>query len=96
MALPPGVEHWEGPPLAAWSPWSPEQAAEQLAGVSAPWCVIGGWAIDLFLGEQTRPHEDLEIAIARSDFRGRQIQCLRRNQRHTENETTASAAHTSA
>jgi hypothetical protein len=68
MNLPPGVKHWEGPPLEAWSPWSPEQAAEQLAGLSVPWCVVGGWAIDLFLGEPTRSHEDLEIAIARPDF----------------------------
>jgi len=31
-----------------------------------PWCVVGGWAIDLFLGEQTRPHHDLEIATQRA------------------------------
>jgi hypothetical protein len=39
-----------------------------LAGVNAAWCVVGGWAIDLWLGEITRPHEDLEIAIPRDDF----------------------------
>jgi hypothetical protein len=33
----------------------------------APWCVAGGWAIDLFLGVLTRPHADLEIAIFRPD-----------------------------
>jgi len=31
------------------------------------WCVAGGWALDLFLGQMTRPHEDLEIAIFRQD-----------------------------
>lgn len=33
-----------------------------------PWHVVGGWAIDLFLGEQSRPHEDLEISVLRPDF----------------------------
>jgi lincosamide nucleotidyltransferase A/C/D/E len=27
----------------------------------------GGWGVDALLGEQTRPHEDLDLAIARSD-----------------------------
>jgi hypothetical protein len=30
--------------------------------------VVGGWAIDLFLGEVTRPHGDLEIAVLRWDL----------------------------
>ena len=30
-----------------------------------PWFVSGGWAIDLFLGEVTRHHEDREIGIFR-------------------------------
>jgi Aminoglycoside-2''-adenylyltransferase len=32
-----------------------------------PWFVCGGWAIDLFLDEVTRPHEDLELGIYRDD-----------------------------
>src|SRR5688572_25089650 len=59
---------WDGPPLEAWAPWRPEQVADELAGVRAHWHVVGGWAIDLFLGHETRPHEDLEIAILRADF----------------------------
>ncbi|MEH7610154.1 nucleotidyltransferase domain-containing protein [Gottfriedia acidiceleris] len=31
------------------------------------WYIAGGWAIDLFLGKQTRNHYDIEIAIARKD-----------------------------
>jgi hypothetical protein len=31
------------------------------------WCIAGGWAIDLFLGQQTRVHDDIEIAIFRED-----------------------------
>lgn len=43
--------------------WTPEQAARALAGVAAPWAVAGGWAIDLWLGRQTRGHGDLEITV---------------------------------
>lgn len=31
------------------------------------WAVAGGWAIDLWLGEQTREHHDLEVVVARTD-----------------------------
>jgi hypothetical protein len=31
------------------------------------WCVAGGWALDLFLGYQTRPHDDLDLALFRDD-----------------------------
>lgn len=32
-----------------------------------PWWIAGGWAIDLAVGRQTRPHEDLDVAILRRD-----------------------------
>jgi hypothetical protein len=61
--------HWDGPGLDAWrGAWTPQQASEKLAGLGVPWCVVGGWAIDLFLRRQTRPHGDLEIAIVRPDL----------------------------
>lgn len=43
--------------------------AARLAALDVPWCVVGGWSIDLSLGRITREHEDLEIEILRSDFR---------------------------
>lgn len=46
-----------------WDPWTPAELAERLRGTEVPWCVTAGWAIDLFLGRQTREHEDLEVAI---------------------------------
>lgn len=64
-----GPKRWDGPGLEAWrGAWTPQEAARRLAGVGVPWCVVGGWAIDLFLGRQTRAHEDLEIAIVRPDL----------------------------
>ncbi len=32
-----------------------------------PWFVAGGWAIDLFIGDVTRVHKDIEITIFRKD-----------------------------
>ena len=29
--------------------------------------IDGGWGVDALLGEQTRPHEDLDIAIQQKD-----------------------------
>lgn len=33
------------------------------------WAVAGGWAIDLWLGEQTREHHDIEVVVRGSDQR---------------------------
>lgn len=51
-----------------WDAWHPAEAARRLAGVTAPWCVAGGWAVDLWHGRTTRDHEDLEIAVPRACF----------------------------
>ncbi|MDJ1132996.1 nucleotidyltransferase domain-containing protein [Streptomyces iconiensis] len=48
--------------------WRPEHVAERLAGVGAPWCIAAGWALDLFRGEQSRSHGDLEIAVPAAGF----------------------------
>jgi 8-oxo-dGTP diphosphatase len=37
-------------------------------GFSAPWWVGGGWAIDLWAGAWSRPHEDIEICVHRRDL----------------------------
>lgn len=54
--------------IGAWIPWRPGEAMKQLGGAPSLWCVAGGWALDLWLGKQTRPHYDLEIAVLRPDF----------------------------
>ena len=44
-----------------------ERAAEELAGVGVPWMVSSGWALELFLGAPSRPHDDLDLAVFRDD-----------------------------
>lgn len=45
----------------------PEEIQSVLREFEPDWFIAGGWAIDLFLGRVTRPHDDLEIAIFRQD-----------------------------
>lgn len=55
-------------PDDAWNPWTPRELAGLLCTVEGPWYVAGGWALDLWHGAQTRPHEDLEFAVLPRDF----------------------------
>ena len=57
------------PDQALWSSWTPAELAVRLKTVSRPWCVVGGWALDLWLGEKTREHDDIEFTMLRDDFR---------------------------
>lgn len=57
----------ERPDLGRWQPWNPQEAAAFFAALSVPWWIAGGWAIDLFLGRQTREHDDLDVQILRRD-----------------------------
>jgi len=52
----------------AWDAWRPADVARLLAGVGVPWYVVGGWALDLWRGAQSRPHEDLEIGVPRAEW----------------------------
>ena len=53
--------------LAAWEPWTPTILAERLQGLACEWYVVGGWALDLWHGQQTRSHHDLEFVVAPQD-----------------------------
>lgn len=52
----------------AWYPAEPHHANAWLSSFEAPWWVAGGWAIDLFLEQITRAHEDLDVGVLRDDF----------------------------
>ena len=54
-------------PEQRWEPLSLDEVAELLGPVSAPWWIAGGYALDLFLGHETRKHVGTDIAILRSD-----------------------------
>ena len=54
------------------------KVCELLRGFGGEWYVCGGWALDLFLGRVTRPHKDIDIAVARRDQSEIQSYLLRR------------------
>ncbi len=45
----------------------PLKIADVMRDFKPSWFVAGGWAIDLFLGKETRSHSDIEIAVFRQD-----------------------------
>jgi len=53
------------PDLEAWEAWRPDAIGAALGSVGVPWAVAGGWAIDLHLEAETRPHDDIEIVVSR-------------------------------
>lgn len=50
-----------------WDPMTPRQVADLLTGLRVPWWIAGGWALDLFIGRQTRRHDDTDVEILRRD-----------------------------
>jgi aminoglycoside-2''-adenylyltransferase len=42
-------------------------ALTRMNGYALAWAVAGGWAIDLFVGRETRPHADVDLATLRID-----------------------------
>ncbi len=53
--------------LWAWEPLGPREMAELLRGFDRRWWICGGWALDVFLGRETRRHDDLDVAVLRRD-----------------------------
>jgi Aminoglycoside-2''-adenylyltransferase len=52
---------------SSWNPLTVDQVAEQFSGRGVDWWIAGGLAIDLFLGWETRRHEDIDVEMFRSD-----------------------------
>ena len=48
---------------------APVDVAAIMDRVGAWWAIAGGWAIDLWLGEKTRDHHDVEVVVRRCDQR---------------------------
>ena len=43
------------------------QVAGLMRGFPHPWYIAGGWAVDLYLGRETREHDDIDVVILRKD-----------------------------
>lgn len=54
--------------LDEWEPLSVDDVADLLGGLDARWWIAGGWALDLHLGRQTRPHHDIDVLVLRRDL----------------------------
>ena len=53
--------------MSEWESLRPDAAVELLRDLDAPWWIAGGWSLDLFLGYELRPHEDLDVAVLQRD-----------------------------
>ncbi|HWZ62491.1 MAG TPA: hypothetical protein VNX02_05670 [Steroidobacteraceae bacterium] len=58
-----------GPAAGQWQRLHPREARSLLGQMRLPWWIAGGWALDLYIGRQGRPHKDLDIGILRRDAR---------------------------
>jgi hypothetical protein len=59
-----------GPATGRWQALTPHHARRLLRSFEPRYWIAGGWAIDLFLGKQHRPHKDLDVGIRRADVPG--------------------------
>lgn len=50
-----------------WEPLSPKELKDTLRNLNCQWSIAGGWAIDLFMGQQSRKHDDIDVIINRAD-----------------------------
>lgn len=50
-----------------WAPMRPSDVAAHMGGISVPWWIVGGWAVDAFSGEP-RDHDDVDVAFFRGDL----------------------------
>jgi hypothetical protein len=57
----------EGAPMDFASFQPPLWAATIMNAFDRPWCIAGGWALDLWLQRPTRGHGDVKVAILRDD-----------------------------
>ena len=54
-------------PWGTWDHMPLEEAMELFRGLSVPWWIAGGYAIDAFAGSGRRGHEDIDISVFAAD-----------------------------
>jgi L-amino acid N-acyltransferase YncA len=50
-----------------WVPLSVDEVKKVFKPFKPQWWIAGGWAIDLYLKKQTRPHDDIDVLVRRED-----------------------------
>ncbi|WP_028560167.1 nucleotidyltransferase domain-containing protein [Paenibacillus pinihumi] len=50
-----------------WQPLSVAEMVSLMSPIPVTWCFAGGWALDLFMGRQTREHGDIDIVLFRDE-----------------------------
>ncbi|MFC3800403.1 RimK family alpha-L-glutamate ligase [Cohnella sp. GCM10012308] len=51
-----------------WAPLGVEEIERLFADWQGAWGIAGGWALDLHLGRQTRPHDDIDVLLPLADY----------------------------
>ncbi len=52
----------------SWKKISPNDLKQLLEKLESPWWIAGGYGIDLWLGQNTREHGDIDITLFRENF----------------------------
>jgi len=52
-----------------WLPLTFDETRAVFAPLAVPWWIAGGWAIDVYLGRQTREHADIDVSVLRAHHR---------------------------
>ncbi|WP_391574996.1 nucleotidyltransferase domain-containing protein [Cohnella sp.] len=48
-----------------WTPLTVSEIGAIFSEIPITWCIAGGWALDLYLGRQSRKHADIDIIVLR-------------------------------
>ncbi|MED2184292.1 nucleotidyltransferase domain-containing protein [Bacillus wiedmannii] len=50
-----------------WMPVTVSRIYEVFSEIPIQWCIAGGWALDLHLGNKSRQHSDIDVIVTRED-----------------------------
>ena len=53
--------------LGHWDAITPSELNDVLGGLTVPWWIAGGYAIEAFVGRAFREHEDIDAGLLRCD-----------------------------
>lgn len=50
-----------------WVPITVPEICTIFSEIPVTWCIAGGWALDLYVGKQSRKHDDVDVIILREE-----------------------------